>query len=92
MATAAAHAHQANHNQSFLNSIDPKLFPDWVVTAAFYKALHVVEGLLVRKMGGTANATTSSRQNTPASGKSTDPSTICPEPLAIGVCRFFRLT
>jgi hypothetical protein len=55
MATAAAHAHQANHNQNFLASIDPKVFPDWVVTAAFYKALHVVEGLLVRKMGGTAN-------------------------------------
>jgi hypothetical protein len=49
MATLKAHAQQANHNQAFLDSIDPAIFPDWVVTAAFYKAVHLVEGLLVRK-------------------------------------------
>lgn len=49
MATAAAHAQQANHNQQFLGTIDSSIYPDWVVTAAFYKAVHVAEGLLVRK-------------------------------------------
>jgi hypothetical protein len=55
MATAAAHAQQATHNQNFLGTIDPNLFPDWIVTVAFYKAVHVVEGLLVRKGKGTGN-------------------------------------
>ena len=49
MATVAAHAHQVNHNETFRNTIDPALFPDWVVTAAFYQAVHLAEGLLVRK-------------------------------------------
>ena len=53
MATAAAHTQQANHNQLFLDSIDPAIFPDWIVTAAFYKAVHIVEALLVRKGRGT---------------------------------------
>jgi hypothetical protein len=57
MATAADHTRQANHNQDFLNSIDAARFPDWVVTAAFYKAVHVVEGLLVRKGSGSGNHT-----------------------------------
>jgi hypothetical protein len=55
MATAAAHAHQANHNQNFLGAIDANVFPDWVVTVAFYKAVHVVEGLLVRKGRSTGS-------------------------------------
>jgi hypothetical protein len=49
MATEADHARQATHNQAFLDSIDRSLFPDWVITAAFYKAVHLAEGLLVRK-------------------------------------------
>ena len=49
MATVAAHANQVNHNEAFRNTIDPSLFPDWVVTAAFYQAVHMAEGLLVRK-------------------------------------------
>jgi hypothetical protein len=49
MATIAEHAQQAAHNENFLNSIDRAAFPDWVVTAAFYKAVHLAEGLLVRK-------------------------------------------
>ena len=55
MATAAQHSHQAAHNENFLGSIDPTRFPDWVVTVAFYKAVHLVEGLLVRKGRGTTN-------------------------------------
>ena len=55
MATEAAHARQANHNQLFLDSVDPAQFPDWIVTAAFYKAVHLVEGLLVRKGCPTGN-------------------------------------
>ncbi len=49
MGTAATHSQQAIHNQRFLNSIDRLAFPDWYVTVAFYKAVHLVEGLLVRK-------------------------------------------
>ena len=55
MATAAAHTQQATHNQEFLDSVDATRFPDWVVTVAFYKAVHLVEGLLVRKGRGTSN-------------------------------------
>jgi hypothetical protein len=49
MATASAHERQATRNQQFLDSIDKTLFPDWVVTVAFYKAVHLAESLLVRK-------------------------------------------
>lgn len=62
MATVAAHAAQANHNQNFLESIDAGLFPDWVITAAFYKAVHIVEGLLVRK--GLASGSHARRNET----------------------------
>jgi hypothetical protein len=55
MATEVAHAQQASHNQLFLDSIDPAKFPDWIVTAAFYKAVHLAEGLLVRKGCPTGN-------------------------------------
>lgn len=50
---AVALAQQAVTNQTFLHVIDETLFPDWVVTVAFYKAVHLVEELLVRK--GTPN-------------------------------------
>jgi hypothetical protein len=49
MATASAHQQQAIRNQQFLDSINKAVFPDWAVTAAFYKAVHLAEGLLVRK-------------------------------------------
>jgi hypothetical protein len=61
MATAAAHAQQAAHNQNFLGSIDQAQFPDRMVTAAFYKAVHLVEELLVRKGGGTSGHTQRNR-------------------------------
>jgi hypothetical protein len=49
MATEAEHNAKAASNQAFLDGIDPAAYPDWAVTVAFYKAVHVVEGLLVRK-------------------------------------------
>lgn len=55
MATQIAHTNQAAHNQKFLNSIDPTAYPDWIVTVAFYKAVHVVESILVRKGHSTGN-------------------------------------
>jgi hypothetical protein len=45
MGTRANHKEKADQNQAFLNGIDQDLFPDWVVTVAFYKALHLVEML-----------------------------------------------
>ena len=45
MGTRADHLKKAEHNRSFLESIDSKRYPDWVVTVGFYKALHVVEAL-----------------------------------------------
>jgi hypothetical protein len=57
MATVAAHTSQASHNQAFLDTIDRNLFPDWVITAAFYKAVHIVEALLVRKGTPSGNHT-----------------------------------
>ena len=45
MGTRADHKKKADHNQSFLTSIDSKRYSDWVVTVGFYKAVHVVEAL-----------------------------------------------
>lgn len=45
MGTRADHSEKADHNQKFLSSIDQKEFPDWFVTVAFYKALHLIEKL-----------------------------------------------
>jgi hypothetical protein len=49
MATESEHRKQAIHNQAFLDAIDARAFPDWFVTAAFYKAVHLVEVLFRRK-------------------------------------------
>lgn len=49
MATESDHLKQAEHNQAFLSTIDPNRFPDWVATAAFYKAVHLVEGLFAHE-------------------------------------------
>ena len=54
MATQQEHKKQAEHNQAFLDSIDADGFPDWYATAAFYKALHLVE-VLLRKKGKRSN-------------------------------------
>jgi len=45
MATPEEHQKQADHNQSFLDSIDANVYPDWVATVAFYRAVHLVEKL-----------------------------------------------
>jgi hypothetical protein len=45
MGTKADHTEKASDNQRFLDSINQKEFPDWYVTVAFYKALHLVEKL-----------------------------------------------
>jgi hypothetical protein len=49
MATEQQHREQAEHNQRFLDAIDPARFPDWVATVAFYKSVHLVQMLFVRK-------------------------------------------
>jgi len=47
MATSVQHhLNQWRHNRTFLESIDPA-YPDWLVTASFYTALHVVDALLL---------------------------------------------
>lgn len=40
-----AHLHQARHNRDLITALDPSTTPflDWVVTGAFYAALHLVE-------------------------------------------------
>ncbi len=48
MGTEANHKEKASHNQKFLETIDPKEFSDWVVTVAFYKALHLVEMIFAK--------------------------------------------
>jgi hypothetical protein len=51
MAAEADHIAKANHNHDalahLLDSVDK--FPDWVVTIAFYKAVHVVEAAFAVK-------------------------------------------
>ena len=46
MTTVDQHIAQWRHNRQFLATIDPA-YPDWIVTAAFYAALHAVDALLV---------------------------------------------
>jgi len=43
-----AHLDQWKHNRSFLRSI-PGEYPDWIVTVAFYTALHVIDALLAKE-------------------------------------------
>jgi hypothetical protein len=47
MPTADQHRAKIAHNRLFLNSVSVEDFPDWVATAAFYTALHLVEQLRV---------------------------------------------
>ncbi|MGB7158802.1 MAG: hypothetical protein WBD40_12085 [Tepidisphaeraceae bacterium] len=39
------HVRQWKHNRLFIETIEPR-FPDWIVTASFYVALHAVDSLL----------------------------------------------
>lgn len=48
MAMESEHREQARHNADFLRAIDGSQFPDWVVTVAFYRAVHLVEMLFAR--------------------------------------------
>ncbi len=48
-ATEEQHRKQAEHNQLFLDQIDQAKYPDWKATVAFYKAVHLVQMLFVRK-------------------------------------------
>ena len=45
MAKSHAHIKQWKHNREFLGTISPK-YADWIVTVAFYVALHAVDALL----------------------------------------------
>src|SRR5260370_12086624 len=49
MATEDQNKQQADHNQSFLNCIDRGKYPDWVATVAFYKAVHLVQMLFMKR-------------------------------------------
>ena len=51
MPTAEQHRQQAEHNRAFVQSfdLDTSLYLDWVVTAIFYTALHLVEWFLRTK-------------------------------------------
>jgi len=45
MASHLKHIEQWKHNRAFLATISAE-YPDWVVTAAFYAALHAIDALL----------------------------------------------
>jgi len=45
MPSANQHRNKAERNRSFLDSISIEEFPEWVVVAAFYTAVHIIERL-----------------------------------------------
>jgi hypothetical protein len=45
MASRENHITQWRHNRAFLCSISPQ-YPDWIVTACFYAAVHAIDTLL----------------------------------------------
>jgi hypothetical protein len=45
MPSADQHRRKAEHNRKFLESISLDDYPDWVVVAAFYTAVHLIEQL-----------------------------------------------
>ena len=49
MARASDHLHLVNRNQEALDFLlrEDSRFPEWIATVAFYKAVHVVEAVLV---------------------------------------------
>ena len=48
MPTERSHLRQAEHNRVLIETLDPKdpRFLDWIVTAAFYAAVHFIEAWL----------------------------------------------
>ena len=48
MASQNSHKEQAEHNESLLEEIDHKKFPDWYGVVAFYAAIHWVESLFAK--------------------------------------------
>lgn len=54
MATEVDHIAQANRNHAVLEVLLPRReeFPEWVVTVAFYKAVHVVEAAFAAALRG----------------------------------------
>lgn len=61
MATESDHLRQAQHNQSFLNSIDATKYPDWATTVAFYTAVHLAQALLKRSGDNCSSHTSRNR-------------------------------
>lgn len=45
MPSASQHRRKAASNRAFLNSVSLDDYPDWVVVAAFYTAVHLIEQL-----------------------------------------------
>ncbi len=45
MSSYRAHLRQAQHNEELIQLLGPdsREFPDWVITATFYSALHYLE-------------------------------------------------
>jgi hypothetical protein len=55
MASSQSHIDQWKHNRAFLATIAPA-YPDWLVTVAFYVALHAVDALLAHdKVSGVTS-------------------------------------
>jgi hypothetical protein len=53
MPTEQVHLAQASHNKDlivYLNAANPG-FPDWVITVAFYSAIHLLEAFLAKQLG-----------------------------------------
>ncbi len=48
MAGRSEHLAQVAHNERFLGTVDPGLFPDWYGTIIFYTAVHLVEAMFAR--------------------------------------------
>jgi hypothetical protein len=48
MAVEQAHVLKAKANEDFLGTIDDR-YPEWMVTVAFYKAVHLVEAVFARE-------------------------------------------
>lgn len=55
MPSADQHRNKAERNRQFLNSISLTDYPEWVVVAAFYTAVHLVERL--RHLAGDGHST-----------------------------------
>jgi hypothetical protein len=53
MPTEQIHLAQASHNKDlivYLTAANPG-FPDWVITVAFYSAIHLLEAFLAKQLG-----------------------------------------